>query len=742
MKNLILRYTLSKFSVIILLLLGACVWLWCLPEFSDTEDSGGQVNAGDTILAAGTVVGIEEKENAYHQKQTIVLLHSVTFCNSNFQQDKKQIGEGVLCYLNTGEIPPFYGQQVLVSGIAGSFSVSRNPGEFDVSFYYRTKGLDFYLEKAEIKRCGESYDVLRHGLYRLRCRLREHIFKICGEDAGIMCSLLLGEKAFLAKQTKELYQSGGISHILAISGVHISFLGVGLYRLLRKLWLQMHVAAIVSGILLMLYVIMTGAAPSACRAGTMFLFCMLADVTGRSYDRRTALAFSALLQILQNPLLFGQSGFWLSYGAVFGLEILLPILQNIWKNRVYRLFASGISVFLITFPVLLISYYEFPIYSFFLNLFVIPLMSVVMAVGLLSLLAGFFWVSLGQFLFYPVHMILWCFESGCRICMRLPGNQWIVGKPQLWRMVLYCVLLLFFCLLGYYMAKTTTLLTLLGAVWILTGAASLNGSITCLDVGQGDGIVIRDINGYTVMIDGGSSSKSGLAEYTLLPYLKSQGIRKLDYVFLTHADEDHISAIKWLLETEHKEVEIQTLVLPKLSSPDEAYMEMVRLAGQADVRTQIMKSGEALTVGDMKFYCLHPKEGVSYPDKNEASLVLYLQMNDVTALFTGDMDGEAERRFAEDYPKQLGGVTLLKVGHHGSADSCSGDFLKAVNPRYAVISCGENNRYGHPALETLERLEKQGSEIWVTAEYGAVILETGKNPMLKSWLKSNEAKER
>lgn len=740
MKNLILRYTLSKFSVLVLLLLGVCVWFWCLPGFSDKGDSGGQINAGDTILAAGTVVGIEEKENAYHQKQIIVSLHSVTFCNANFQQGKKQIGEGVLCYLKVGEILPFYGQQVVVSGIAGSFSESRNPGEFDLAFYYRTKGFEFYLEKAEIRHCGETYDVLRHGLYRLRCRLREHILKICGEDAGIMCSLLLGEKAFLAKQTKELYQGGGISHILAISGLHISFLGIGLYRLLRRLWLPMHVAAVMSTISLMLYVIMTGAAPSACRAGAMFLFCMLADVTGRSYDRRTALAFSALLQILQNPLLFGQSGFWLSYGAVFGLEILLPIFQNIWENRVCRLFAPGISVFLITFPILISSYYEFPIYSFLLNLFVIPLMSVVMAVGLLSLLAGSFFVSLGQLLFYPVHLILWCFEGGCRICIRLPGNQWIVGKPQLWRMILYCVLLLFFCMLEHYMTKTTTLLTLLGAVWILTKAIPLSGNITCLDVGQGDGIVIRDGKGYTVMIDGGSSSKSGLAEYTLLPYLKSQGIRKLDYVFLTHTDEDHMSAIKQLLE-EHKEVEIQTLVLPKLLSPDEAYLEIVRLAGRADVRTQVMESGKALTIGDMKFYCLHPKEGVHYRDKNEASLVLFLQMNGVTALFTGDMDGEVERRFAEDYPKQLAGVTMLKVGHHGSADSCSDAFLKAVSPRCAVISCGENNRYGHPALQTLERLEKQGSRIWVTAECGAVMLETGKAPVVKSWLSSREAEE-
>ena len=785
------RYTLCKLSLCVLFLTGMIIWLWYLPEIFGNEEekfSGGAVCLEEPVFAEGTVSGIEEKETWYHQKQYVISLKAVTFCNGNFQKQKNQIenrasgqgrAEGILCYLKAGEALsgeafseeasewencPRYGERIVVWGEAEQFEKSRNPGCFDAALYYQTKGIEFCLKNAELIRRDGKCQEASQKFYELRCYLGRILEQVCGEDAGVMKSLLLGDKTLLSRETKGLYQNGGISHILAISGLHISFLGAGIYRFLKKLWVPGRVAAVIAAGLLLTYVVMAGATPSACRAAMMFLFCLLADMLRRSYERKTALACAALIQIIQSPMTLCQSGFWLSYGAVLGLAVVAPVLEGLWKGKAGRLFAGGISVFLTTFPVLLLSYYEFPIYSFFLNLAVIPLMGLVMAFGVAALLAGIFWLPLGRLFFFPVHILLWCFEAGCRITMKLPGSQWIVGKPEVWQICLYACLVLLFVLLEEHMAKATTLLFLLGSLWILTGNICWKDSVTILDVGQGDGIVIQSREGATIMIDGGSSSESSLAEYTLIPYLKSQGISTLDYVFLSHVDEDHINGIETLLgmnagvEGLGPEIKIGTLILPKLSGADETYMEMARLAVRAGTKVCTMETGDELTVKNMTFSCLHPKGGDVYEDRNEASMVLFLRIRnrDFTALFMGDLDGEAERKFAEqEHAWELEAqsleqqsaekrekVTLLKVGHHGAKTSSSEQLLARYRPKFAVISCGENNHYGHPAAETLERLKNAGSEVLTTPESGAITVEIGKDVEISVFIRHFENKKR
>lgn len=740
------RYTLAKACLCILLLTGFFTWLRILPEAAGERTYQG-ISFEHPLTAVGKVEAIEEKKNNYGQQQYILSLTSVTFCNGDFQNHKenkenkenkeKQTGivcahaKGVLCYLQNEQKLPQLGEWALVSGNAEHFKQRRNPGGFDAGFYYRTKGYDFLLRDAVLLKKAAGGGGIRQWLSARRKQLGDCLEQVCGRDAGLMQSLLLGDKTLLSGEIKKLYQRGGISHILAISGLHISFLGAGFYKLLKKLRLPIPIAAAASGCILVLYTVMTGLSPSARRAALMFLFCLMADVLRRSYERRTALAFAALVQVLQEPLSLGQSSFWLSYGAVFGLEMLSPPLCSLWENRLCRAFAGSLSVSLITLPVLLLSYYEFPVYSFLLNLAVIPLMSIVMGMGILSLLAGMLYLPAGRLLFYPVHLILCLFEALCRFSIWLPGDQWIIGKPSLWRILLYVSLLILFLLLTHYMTRTAALLILLGAVWILTGRTVLQGSVTILDVGQGDGIVIQGKDGSTVMIDGGSSSERALAEYTLLPYLRSQGIARIGYVFLTHMDSDHISGIKEMLEALEKgegEIQIDALVLPKLDTADETYLDMVRLAQRSGIRVYTMQKGDRLWVSEMCFLCLNPSKETVYMDRNEASLVLYLQMEDHNALFMGDLDGEAERRFATDLNIWKDGVSLLKAGHHGSAAACSQELLEKVKPECTVISCGENNRYGHPAAETLERLEAAESRIFLTKECGAVRVEM-KSPL-------------
>lgn len=686
------------------------------------------------LIVSGVVEQIEERADGSGQNQIILSLHSVSFCNGSFPKENKiaadtakvRHADGVLCYMAPGQQIPVYGERVVIRGQAENFRSRRNPGGFDADAYYGSLGLAFCVQKAELIRRGYNGSHIRQGLHLARQYMLGILDRVCGTDCGVMRAVLLGDKSCLPTDIKSRYQRGGISHILAISGLHISFLGMGLYRILRRMFLPAVAAGSLAGGVLVSYLVMTNASPSARRAGTMFLLFLLADMTGRSCDRLTSLSVSAVILAAGNPLLLKQSGFLLSHGAILGLELLYPRLCRLWSGHLYKPFLGGLSVSFLTLPVLLAAFYEFPVYSLFWNLLVIPLMGVVMAMGAGALLAGMVFVPLGKLFFYPVHGILWLFQEGCGLLEKLPGNLWRTGAPAWGQILMYYGLLLLFVCMGKYMTKTLAVIVLAGALWVLTVPVRIGDTITMLDVGQGDAALIQSGDGTVMLIDGGSTSEKKLAEYTLLPCLKSQGIETLSYVFLTHMDADHINGVETLIRTgEAERITIETLVLPALAEPDTAYCEMISLAQTAGIRVCTMGAGDRMQAGGFSMICMHPQKGTRYADRNAASLVLYLRKGAFSALFTGDPDGEAERESAERAMGTAGRaarmpVTLLKAGHHGSAASCGEMFLSLWRPSVTVISCGEKNRYGHPDAGTLKRLREAGSTVYLTKDSGAV----------------------
>lgn len=720
------RYTLCKCCLCVLALLFLAAWTDCPPEPLTQEDRGA------AVTALGTVGQIEEKEKDGQQKQYIISLYTVTFCNGAFPEkngkqnmDEKTAG-GILCYMEEGTRPPLYGEKVVITGKAERFQDSRNPGGFDAEAFYRAKNMDFYVTNARILKRGETYSGYRQTLFLCRQKMSDSLSQVGGEDAGILQAMLLGDKNALSPDIRKLYQENGISHILAISGLHISFLGLGLYRILKRLWLPVPAAGILSGVVLLSYVVMTGGSPSSWRAGMMFVFGLVAEATGRSCHRMTLLSVSAVILAAGQPLLLRQSGFLLSYGAILGLELICPILEQSVSSRAVRPFLAGISVCIVTLPVILKDYFAFPVYSFFLNLLVIPLMSIVMALGLGAAVAGMLSVSFGRALFLPVHWILWIFRLGCDMAEKLPGSSWITGQPVPVQIGMYYGLLIVFCLLKKYLSGYGIVFWLTGALWILTHTFHPGNTLTMLDVGQGDGIVVLSDRETAVLIDCGSSSEKKLTEYTLLPYLKSQGIRKAEYIFLTHMDSDHINGVEELITDRDSRIEIGTLVLPALACPDEVYERVAAEAAGAGIRVCTMGAGDRLTIDNLTFWCMHPERETGYSDRNASSLVLHLGAGTFSALLTGDLDGEAEEAFAENYPGQPERVTVLKVGHHGSKDSAKELLLSKCRPEIALISCGEGNRYRHPDTGTLQRLRERGCRIYVTKDTGAVRLDMGK----------------
>ena len=243
-------------------------------------------------------------------------------------------------------------------------------------------------------------------------------------------------------------------------------------------------------------------------------------------------------------------------------------------------------------------------------------------------------------------------------------------------------------------------------------------SLTMLDVGQGDGACVQTQNA-AILIDGGSSDVERVGEYRISRYLKYQGVKKLDSVFVTHSDSDHLSGIREIIEDpEHFGLQIGRVVLPGVDKTDEAYNDFVDCCLEHGVPVEYMIRGQKIRIGDIECECLHPDSQYDWKTENDYSLILLLSFGKFRGLFTGDLEQTGEREIKTEP------VDYLKIPHHGSKGSSTEEFLNMLSPAVSVISAGKNNRYGHPAKETVERLNQIQTRIFCTIDCGAVTIRT------------------
>jgi len=586
-----------------------------------------------------------------------------------------------------------------------------------------------------------------------------------------MKTMLLGEKGTLDEEIKGLYQRNGIAHILAISGLHISMIGMGLYQLLRKTGLKIKLSAMLASVIIVLYGMMTGFAVSAIRAIAMFLLQMLAQILGRTYDRITALAVAAVLVLVEQPLYIYHSGFQFSFLCVLGISLILPVLGNVRKGKKLL---EGIAMMAVTLPVYLGVFYQIPVYSMFLNFIVLPMMSILMGAGIVMILAAFLWTPLAIPAAWLITGILMVYEKLALFTERLPYHYWTPGCPAKWQMAVYVAVLIVVAALGRTKRKAvlyqkdcihkdcihrrgkcekwiSTYGIPVGICWgfLLLGAVILiwrfrpELQVTFLDVGQGDCIFLQTEDGTSYLTDGGSSSVSKVGKYRMIPFLKYQGASQVKAVFVSHADSDHCNGIAELLEQAELEgIKVENLVLPDLADEchSEGYEELLELAQQNGIAVQYLHEGQQFQDGELLFQCLHPLKGYRAEDLNETSMVLLVTYREFSMLLTGDVQGAGEEHLTQELKvwKEPGvtdhaetELTILKVAHHGSKNSTSEEFLEAANPKLAIISCGEGNRYGHPHEETLERLEKADIPWFCTKDYGAITVTVDGESRLK-----------
>lgn len=654
--------------------------------------------------------------------------------------------DNLLVYLSNGqeERVPEYGQYIRVSGTISFFQNAPNPGNFNQRFYYRKQGITGALKQARLEeiraftgKAGWKYRLLEW-MSDIREKTAEQILAYLGEEkGGVLCSMMLGDRAYMDEEVRENYQKSGIGHLLAISGLHVSFVGMGIYEILRHASFTRTFAAGGSCAVLILYAVLTGGSISAVRAAVMFLIRMGAEVTGREYDGLTAAGTAMLLMLSFNPLQLFDAGFLLSFGAVLGVYLILPFWQTEGEAKWKRTIKMSLSVQLAVLPIMLYYYYEISPYSIFWNLLAVPLAGIVLACGFAGILTGTV-VSGGLWparISYGISgLILGIYEEGSRIMLEIPGARWVAGRPGTVQILAYYMVLAVMLACFRFGKKKAAYTGILAAVLLMGFPHGRAGEleIYMMNVGQGDAFFLRGPKGGTYLIDGGSSTVSDVGKYRIEPFLKSEGVGKLDYVWVSHGDIDHLGGIEEMLKRQKYGIRIERIVLPGERFWDEKLYEFAQTATEYGAKVYTVEAGQILREGEMELFCIWPgdeKEKEEMPEPgNEASMVLALRYRRFDMLFTGDLENDAEDTVSarigelQEQKKLSDRFEVLKVGHHGSRNATSERLLEITRPDAAWVSAGEKNRYGHPHEEVLERLANWGVSLYNTKDGHAVKL--------------------
>ena len=548
-----------------------------------------------------------------------------------------------------------------------------------------------------------------------------------GDVAAFMTAILTGDKHLLSEQASADLSEAGLYHILAVSGMHCGFLLTmvalltGRHR--RKL------VAFLAIPLLLFYAALAGGSPSVLRACMMLILLLLAPLFNRDSDGLTSLSFALLLILLQNPFSVASVSLQLSFGAMGGILLVTPRLFSLLQNgkhhgKCYSFIAAGISstagALVFTAPLSALYFNSLVLISPLSNLLCLWAASLIFMLGLLAVLVSLFTSIFSGILgLLPMLLIRYILGTS-HLLAAIPYHAVYFSNPYLflWLIFLYVLLAAAFllhsskprrtALLVSSISVTTLILSTLLGFWRYHSA--LDAFV--LDVGQGQSVLLAS-DGAFALLDCGSASHSIHAGEMASEQLQSMGCHRLDYLLLTHYDFDHISGVEGLLAR----LPVGTLLLPEDEDDAGLRNDILAAAATYGVPVREMTDSKQFPLGTATLQVYPP---VGEDADNERGLACLASVGSYDLLITGDMSSQTERKLLETYT--LPDIEAMVVGHHGSKFSTSEELLTALHPEIACISAGKNNRYGHPAVETLRRLAEHGCSIYRTDIQGTIHL--------------------
>lgn len=700
-----------------------------------------QTLKGEAIVVSDKI----EKEYNYIYKIKVLYLNE----NSNYKNtylylkiNKKST--------NTLE----YGDKIKFTGQFIEPSSKRNYGGFDYKAYLKTLKIYGTVkgDKIQIIEKGKSISVLSLA-NKVSIGIKQKVdFVMSEESASLIKGILLGDNSEIEEGIQENFRISNISHILAVSGMHISYIIMGI-NLIFKSNLGKRKTKYITIIVLIFYMFITGFSSSVVRASIMGILVMGAGIIHRKNDIWTSISLSLFLILIYNPFLISNVGLQFSYLGTIGVILfhknVLKVLKNIktknrkWKyrfnrriillsNKIKEIVAVTISAQLVIFPIMIYHFNLFGTYFLLSNL----LISII--IGPIIILSGF--VIIISFVFYPIAKISsFILEFLIQILItisnisNLPFSKIYFSTPKVIVIILYYVFVVIFNYiytlynskkLNNTQIRIRNLIALLKYKIFLNKKKYLKVIVICIlmivlfsiipqklnfhfiDVGQGDSTFIVTPRNKTILIDGGGSSSNeyDVGKSTLLPYILDRGYTKIDYIFISHFDQDHVGGILTILQ----ELKVGKVIISKQVEDSENYQNFLEIVKEKKIKVIVVKKGDRITIeNNLYFDILWPdKEQITENILNNNSIVMKMYHKSFSVLFTGDIEEIAEEKILKIYKDNERKLSsdILKVAHHGSKTSSVESFLKLVQPKLALIGVGKNNDFGHPNEGVLERI--------------------------------------
>lgn len=601
---------------------------------------------------------------------------------------------------------------------------------FNMNDYLKSKGSLGIVEIADWNFVGKNQSLYQK-IINQRFNIKRHIEETFPPSlVGEAQALIIGLQENVDEEITRAYQKLGITHLFAISGLHIAIVAFIFFQGLLRLGVRRELASVVLLVVLPIYAVVAGGAPSVWRAVTVVELIMIGRLKGK-LAADDALSISFIFFVLLQPWSIYQIGFQLSYLATASL-LFSSRLINRHPSWIIQSFLITFVSQLLVYPLLLFHFYELSLSSLIVNSFFVPLFSfIILPINIILVAISYFAESFTNLLFLLYEPLREALAAFINLLSGLPYQIWTPGKPALFLIaVAYIGVFATFYILDRRgkLLKVLSVLLLPALIVHYGGKLTNDLIITFINVGQGDCIVIElPFNSEVYLIDTGGVLRFNQEDWKknrnpyevgrdiVVPFLKGKGIQKIDKLILTHADSDHVEGAEEILQ----EIRIEEIHISPGSYKKDVMNDLVIEAEKRSIPIVEQIANVSWSKNGFTFTYLWPNE-TTYEGNND-SLVLYVTSDVFDGLFMGDVEKAGEESIIRQYPS-LGHIDVLKAGHHGSKTSSSEVFLERIKPAITIFSAGEDNRYGHPHKEVVERFQELGLLTFTTGEVGTIEL--------------------
>ena len=617
-----------------------------------------------------------------------------------------------------------YGDSLYIEGEFKQPEEARNYKGYNYKQYLKTKKIIGTVELEKVKILKSSNGSFIHNIQKY---IRDTINgTLTDEEGNLLLAILLGDKDKLSEDIQESFKTSNLSHMLAVSGAHVSYIILGLTYVLQNSIIGKKNGKIVCIIFLLAFMAITNFTPSVTRACIMAILTLFSSIIYRKSDVYTNISVAALITLIFNPYSLLDLGFQLSYGGTIGIIIFIKRIQEKKSNSkvinyIKQMALVSIYANIIIIPIMM---YHFNTVSFTFiisNIMASPILGIIVITGFLFIIASITVKPLTRLIAIFIKPILSILIKISQICSKLPFSNILVVTPYMFNVISYYAIILY-CIKSKKNNKCKIIICLL-IVLILTNFIIYifpqKLRIFFIDVGQGDSTLIITPDKKTVLIDGGGSDSFDVGEKVLLPYLLDRRILKIDYVLISHFDTDHCGGILTIME----KVKVKNIIISEQAEHSENYERFKKLMIHKKIRLIEVKKGDKIKIGRYsEFKILFPTSRLlSENPLNNNSIVAQFNYNNFKMLFTGDIEKLAEQQILKTEKAEIR-ADILKVAHHGSKTSSIPEFIKAVRPKIALIGVGKNNTFGHPNQQTIKNLENIKCRIYRTDLQGEIII--------------------